>query len=165
MCVQKIVFIRIDQNMLTMQQKWIKEKTKKICLKIEFNVEPQSLTYQQIQNDLFEKLNSNRLDFQPETFNNLKSERDRWDFINETRNSKRLKSEMFSLKNSFGDTVTEAKRIPNLLNYRFKIPRVHRTGQTIYEHYYNIRISRKKYKTKLKASVFSPKAYLDAKNI
>ena len=82
-------------------------------------MKPQSLIYQQIQNDLIENINSNRSDFQFECFNNLKSERDRWNFINETKNSKRTKIEIFSLKNSFGDTVTDQKRIANLLNYRF----------------------------------------------
>ena len=70
-------------------------------------MKPQSLTYQQIQNDLIENINSNRSDFQFECFNNLNSERDRWNFINETRNSKRTKTEIFSLKNSFGDIVTD----------------------------------------------------------
>ena len=82
-------------------------------------MKPQSLTYQQIQNDLIENINSNRSAFQFECFNNLKSERDRRNFINETRNSKRTKTEIFSLKNSFGDTVTDQKRIANLLNNRF----------------------------------------------
>ena len=86
---------------------------------IDSSMKPQSLIYQQIQNDLIENINSNRSDFQFECFNNLKSERDRWNFINETKNSKRTKTEIFSLKNSFGDTVTDQKRIANLLNYRF----------------------------------------------
>ena len=82
-------------------------------------MKPQSLIYQQIQNYMIENINSNRSDFQFECFKNLKSERDRWNFINETKNSKRTKTEIFSLKNSFGDTVTDQKRIANLLNYRF----------------------------------------------
>ena len=82
-------------------------------------MEPQSLTYQQIQNNLIENINSNRSDFQIEYSNNLKSERDRWNIINDTRNSKRLKTEILSLKNSFGDIVTDQKRFANLLNYRF----------------------------------------------
>ena len=57
-------------------------------------MKPQSLTYQQIQNDLIENINSIRSDFQFKCFKNLKSERDRWNFINETRNSKRTKTEI-----------------------------------------------------------------------
>ena len=87
--------------------------------KIDSSMKPQSLIYKQIQNDLIENINSNRSDFQFECFSNLKSERDRWNFINETKNSERTKTEIFSLKNSFGDTVTDQKRIANLLNYRF----------------------------------------------
>ena len=116
---KKTVFIRNDKNKLTIEQKWIKEKTKNLYQKINSNMEPQSLIYQQNQNNLIENINSNRSDFQIEYFNNLKSERDRWNFINETRNSKRMKTEIFSLKNSFGDIVTDQKRIANLLNYRF----------------------------------------------
>ena len=93
-----------------MEQKWIKEKTKKLYRKTDSSMKPQSLTYQQIQNDLIEKFNSTRSDFQFECFN-LKSERHRWNFINEIRNSKRIKTEILSLKNSFGDTVTDQKRI------------------------------------------------------
>ena len=119
MCTQENSFFRNDKNKLTIEQKWIKEKTKTFYKKINSNTEPQSLTYQQIQNNLIENINSNRSDFQIESFNNLKSERDKWNFINETRNSKRMKTEVFSLKNSFGDIVTDQKRIANLLNYRF----------------------------------------------
>ena len=54
-------------------------------------MKPQSSTYQQIQNDLIESIDSNRSDFHFECFNNLNSKRDRWSFFNETRNSKRLK--------------------------------------------------------------------------
>ena len=52
-------------------------------------------------------------------FRNLTSEKDKWNFINEARNSKRTKANISSLKNSFGDLITDPKRIANLLNYRF----------------------------------------------
>ena len=74
---KKTVFIRNDKNKLTIEQKWIKEKTKTLYQKINSNMESQSLTYQQIQNNLIEKINTNRSDFQTEYFHNLKSERDR----------------------------------------------------------------------------------------
>ena len=61
----------------------------------------------------------NRSVLQSEYFNILKSERDRRNLTNESRNSKRMKTEIFSLKNSFGDIVTDQKRIANLLNCRF----------------------------------------------
>ena len=62
------------------------------------SMEPQSLTYQQIQNDLNENNNSNRSEFQLELLNNLKSERDRRNFINEARNNnnnKNIQSETY----------------------------------------------------------------------
>ena len=74
---KKTVFSRNDKNKLTIEQKWIKEKTKTLYQKINSNMESQSLTYQQIQNNLIEKINTNRSDFQTEYFHNLKSERDR----------------------------------------------------------------------------------------
>ena len=49
---KKTVFIRNDKNKLTIEQQWIKEKTKNFHQKINSNMEPQSLTYQQIQNNL-----------------------------------------------------------------------------------------------------------------
>ena len=88
---KKTVFIKNDKSKITIEQKWIKEKTKNLYRKIDSSMKPQSLTYQQIQNDLIENINSNRSDFQFECFNNLKSESDRWNFINETKNSKRTK--------------------------------------------------------------------------
>ena len=84
---KKTVFIRNDKNKLTIEQDWIKEKTKNFYQKINSNIKPQSLPYQQIQNNLLENINFNRSDFQIEYFNNLKSERENWNFINETRNS------------------------------------------------------------------------------
>ena len=60
-----------------MEQNWIEEKTKSMYRKNDSSMEPQSLTYQQIQNDLNENNNSNRSEFQLELLNNLKSERDK----------------------------------------------------------------------------------------
>ena len=52
-------------------------------------------------------------------FQNLTSEKDKWNFINEARNAHRTKTHISSLRNSFGDLITDPKRIANLLNYRF----------------------------------------------
>ena len=52
-------------------------------------------------------------------FNGFTSEKDKWNFINEARNTRRSNVQIHSLRNCFGDTVTDDLRMANLLNYRF----------------------------------------------
>ena len=80
---------------------------------------PNDNQYQELQNELVENLQKDKFVYQINTFNNLTSEKDKWNFINEARNSLKTKTEIVSLKNSFGDLVTNQKQIANLLNYRF----------------------------------------------
>ena len=65
------------------------------------------------------KINENRFAHNFNTFKNLKTEREKWNFINEARNSKKSKTKISSLKNVFGDIYTDQNKIVNLLNYRF----------------------------------------------
>ena len=65
------------------------------------------------------KINENCSAHNFNTFKNLKTEREKWNFINEARNSKKSKTEISSLKNVFGDIYTDQNKIVNLLNYRF----------------------------------------------
>ena len=52
-------------------------------------------------------------------FNYLNS--DKWNFINEARNSLRTKTRIISLRNGlvFGDIITNQRKIANLLNYKY----------------------------------------------
>ena len=68
-------------------------------------MKPQSLTYQEIQKDLVENFKYNRSEFQNDYFYNLKTKHGRWNFINEAWNSKRMRRQIFSLKNSLGDDL------------------------------------------------------------
>ena len=52
-------------------------------------------------------------------FQNLKSARERWNFINEIRNCEKTQTEIPRLKNSFGTVLTNGNNIPNILNYKF----------------------------------------------
>ena len=61
----------------------------------------------------------NRFQDQIKVFNNLESDKNNWNFINEARNCMKPKTEINSLRNSFGDLVTDQTKIANLLNYRF----------------------------------------------
>ena len=65
------------------------------------------------------KINGNRSAHNANTFKNLKTEREKRNFINEARNSKKSKTDISSLKNVFGDIYTDQNNIVNLLNYRF----------------------------------------------
>ena len=57
-----------------------------------------------------EKLNENRLSHNTNIFKQLQSDRQKWNFNNEVRSSKRCKTEIAFLKNSFGDIITDQKR-------------------------------------------------------
>ena len=52
-------------------------------------------------------------------FQNLKSAREKWNFINEIRKSEKTQTELPRLKNSFGTFLTNGNDIANLLNYKF----------------------------------------------
>ena len=54
-----------------------------------------------------------------DVFQNLKSARERWNFINEIRNCEKTQTEIPRLKNSFGTVLTNGTDIANLLNYKF----------------------------------------------
>ena len=49
----------------------------------------------------------------------LSTDKDRWKFINKQRNSARPSVSIDSLRNSFGDVLTSAMQIAELLNYKF----------------------------------------------
>ena len=49
----------------------------------------------------------------------VESDRKQWMLIHEVRNSEKIKSRIYSLRNLFGDYVTQTKKIANRLNYRF----------------------------------------------
>ena len=51
-------------------------------------------------------------------FQNLKSARETWNFINEIKNSEKTQTEISRLKNSFGTVLTDGNDIANLLNYK-----------------------------------------------
>ena len=52
-------------------------------------------------------------------FRQLSTDKGRWKFINEHRNSARPSVSIDSLRNSFGDVVTDPMQIDELLNYKF----------------------------------------------
>ena len=116
---KKKVFIRNDKSSLLIHEKWVNAATKKIYDQIAPDINPNDKNYQLNQNKLLESLNSDKMNEQIEFFRNLTSEKDKWNFINEARNSQRTKTHISSLRNSFGDLITDPKRIANLLNYRF----------------------------------------------
>ena len=54
-----------------------------------------------------------------DVFQNSKSARERWIFINEIRNCEKTQTEIPRLENSFGTVLTNGNDIANLLNYKF----------------------------------------------
>ena len=54
-----------------------------------------------------------------DVFQNLKSAREKWNFINEIRNAEKTQTEIPRLKNSFVTNLTNGNDISNLLNCKF----------------------------------------------
>ena len=95
------------------------EKNKTSIQTIEARHESTNAKYEEIQSKFVENLNSDRNDYKTKHFADLSMDRERWNFINEARNSLETKTNISSLKNVFGDIESNQKKIANLLNYRF----------------------------------------------
>ena len=119
-CITKTkVFIRNDKSSITIQNSWIENEIKKMFAKMKTFMHPDDFSFNLIQQSFCEKLNENRLGHKTNIFKQLPSDRQKWNFINEARSSRRCKTEIVSLKNSFGNIITDQKKIVNFLNYRF----------------------------------------------
>ena len=92
---------------LLMFKLWFVFDTHK-CLRVETGI-----------HQFLEKINQDKIQYQINVFNGFTSEKDKWNFINEARNTRRSNVQIHSLRNCFGDTVTDDLRMANLLNYRF----------------------------------------------
>ena len=103
---QKTVFIRHDKPKLTLHQQWISKNTVMKFAKTSNNNN---------KNVLKQENEKHRLD----VFQNLKSVRERWNYINEIRNSETTQTEIPRLENGFGTVFTNGNDIANLLNYKF----------------------------------------------
>ena len=91
-CVfKKKIFIRNDKNLLTIQKSWAEKESNEIYNKLKQLMHPDDISYNKIQQNFVEKINENRSAHNFNTFKNLKSEREKWNFINEARNSKKAK--------------------------------------------------------------------------
>ena len=120
MCIRKkIVFFRNDKSCLTIYQKWVKKKNKTMYNDIKINAEPIQSFYLDYNQKFFKTLFNDHLQFKSNIFANLKTIRQKWNFINESGNSQRCKTSITSLKNSFGDDITNQTYIANLLHYKF----------------------------------------------
>ena len=116
---KKKVSTRNDKSSLLIHEKWVNAATKKIYDQIDPDVNPNDKNYQLNQNERLESLNSDKITKQIEFFRNLTSKKDKRNFLKEARNSQRTKTNISSLRNGFGDLVTDPKPIANLLNYQF----------------------------------------------
>ena len=113
------VFIRNDKNNLTIYQKLMKTEKKQNFDRILEHSDPSDLTKQKLHQNYIDNLHDNLIINSKKAFNNLKTDREKWNFINEMRNSRRTKTQITSLRNVFGDIITNQKQIANFLNYKF----------------------------------------------
>ena len=91
-CVfKKKIFIRNDKNLLTIQKSWVDKESIEIYNKMKQFMHPDDISYKKIQQNFVEKINENRSAHNFNTFKNLKTEREKWNFINEARNTKKAK--------------------------------------------------------------------------
>ena len=98
-CVQKKVFIRNNKNELWLHKKRITAETKKLYIKMTLSMDPNDVNYQKVQNQFLDNIEGNR--FQVQIKNFIRN------FINEVCNCKKTKTEINSLRNSFGDLVID----------------------------------------------------------
>ena len=120
MCIhRKKDFIRIDKSSLTIFQRWVDAKSQKLHRLIKYYKDSLGQSYKELHRRFLENLHSDRLSTHIKHFGSLKTERAKWNFINEARNSRRTKTSISFLRNSFGDLISEQKDIPNLFNYMF----------------------------------------------
>ena len=75
--------------------------------------------YKKLRNKANNILKSAETSYTRQHIETLHNPKRKWNFINKLRQSKNHTTDIKLLKNSFGDTLTEAKKIANLLNYKF----------------------------------------------
>ena len=114
--MRKCVFIRNDKNLLTIQKSWVEKESIEIYNKMEQFMHPDDISYKKIQQNFVEKSNENRSAHNFNTFKNLKTEQEKWNFINEARNSKKAKLKSHHSKTFLATSILTKV---SLLNYRF----------------------------------------------
>ena len=75
--------------------------------------------YREKQRNLRKLISSNEAKVNKDLLRQLSTDKDRWKFINEQRNSARPSVSIDSRRNSFGDVLTGPMQIAELLNYKF----------------------------------------------
>ena len=90
------------------------KKTKTMYNDIKINAEQFQSSYLDYNQNFLESFFNDHLQFKSNTFANLKTDRQKWNFINEARNLQRCKTSITSLKNSFCDVIANQTSIANL---------------------------------------------------
>ena len=107
---KKKVFIRNDKSDITINQKWISSQTKRLYNNLSEQMQPNDTKYHDIQCEIIENIRNDRNKRNILNFGNLKSEREKWNFIKEARTSRRTCTVIPLLKIAFGDCVSEPKK-------------------------------------------------------
>ena len=116
-CVfKRKVLVRNDKSLLTIQKSWVEKTSIDIYNQMKEFMHPDDISYNIIQQNFVENVNKNRAAHNFNTFNSLKSERQKWNFINEARNSKKPKLRFYHSKTFLATYILTNV---NLLNYRF----------------------------------------------
>ena len=84
-------------------------------MKINSRINPKDMTNQHLQNNFVKKISGNFLDSQISSLNILSKDKDKWNFINEGRNDRQIQTLKSCWKNSFRESITDQKRIADLL--------------------------------------------------
>lgn len=77
--------------------------------------------YKTTRNKLNKILKKNYREFNKTHFDKLDKPKDKWNFINNIRQSGRTIRQIECMRNSFGQLITEPKKIANFLNYKFSV--------------------------------------------
>ena len=88
--------------------------TRELYREMNKRMKPTDDSFEVLQRNYLEQLNHDRKDHLQLTFSKLQTGREKWNFINEVRNTKPTKTEIDTLRNSFCDIMEDQKQNANL---------------------------------------------------
>ena len=79
-------------------------------------MQPDHVSFHMIHRNLPHCKNKDRSEHQKHLFQQQETSRGKWNFVNEARNSKKIETRITSMRNSFGDSLSQTFSITNFRN-------------------------------------------------
>ena len=108
----KKCFIRIDNSFFTLTDKWLTRKSRQLMVdRDRFLNDKDYENFIDLKNQFRINNDNNFNRFHRNHIEAAESDRKKWMLINEVRNSEKTKPRIYSLRNVFGDYVTQTKNL------------------------------------------------------